>query len=593
MIYPPNLRDYQSDKDDFRLEIPEFYNFGFDVIDGRAASADKEAFIYVSTSGEPIERHRYSDLSAASNRLANVLRSLGAAKGDFALLQIPRVPAFYQVLIGCIKAGVVAIPGTVLLTARDMAYRINKSRARIAIVTAEHADKVDQAAAECPTLEHRIVIGGDSGGGSGGEPGTVRPGWTSFEAACAEASPGLSRDDVEPSRAGDLMLAYFTSGTTAHPKMVPRHRSYALAHVITGHYWMDLRQSDVHWTLSDTGWAKAAWGMVFPPFLAGAATVLYDAPQGFDVDAHLRLVEKLGVTTFCAPPTVFRIFAQTDLSQYDLSPIRHTFSAGEPLNPEAIRVWHEATGAMPHDGYGQTETINIVANYPGVPIRPGSMGLPVPGVEVNIIDDGGNILPDGEVGHIAVRTGSDPAGGAVGDETGGDKTGDDETTGAAQDKPWPPGLFRGYYEDPEGTAKSFRNGWYYTGDTATRDADGYIWFVGRSDDIISSASYRISPFEVESALQEHPAVAESAVVAKPDSLRGEIVKAYVILAPGNEPSEALKTEIQDFVKQQTAPYKYPREIEFREALPKTISGKIRRTELRDEARAEAGGGSPP
>ncbi len=570
MIYPPNLRDYRADREDFRLEIPEFYNFGFDVIDGRAASADKEAFIYVPTSGEPIERHRYSDLSAASNRFANVLRSLGAAKGDFALLQIPRVPAFYQVLIGCIKAGVVAIPGTVLLTAKDMAYRIDKSRARIAIVTAEHADKVDQAAAECPTLEQRIVIGGDSSGVSGGGE---RPGWTSFEAACAEASPDLSRDDVEPSRAEDLMLAYFTSGTTSHPKMVPRNHSYALAHVITGHYWMDLRQSDVHWTLSDTGWAKAAWGMVFPPFLAGAATVLYDAPPGFDADAHLRLVEKLAVTTFCAPPTVFRIFAQTDLSQYKLGSIRHTFSAGEPLNPEAIRVWHEATGAMPHDGYGQTETVNIVANYPGVPIRPGSMGLPVPGMDVNIIDDDGNILPDGEVGHIAVRTGSGPTGG-------------DDTGGGAQDKHWPPGLFRGYYEDPEGTAKSFRNGWYYTGDTATRDADGYIWFVGRSDDIISSASYRISPFEVESALQEHPAVAESAVVAKPDPLRGEIVKAYVILAPGSEPSEALKTEIQNFVKQQTAPYKYPREIEFREALPKTISGKIRRVDLRAEARGE-------
>ena len=548
MVYLPELRDYRTDRGKFQLTIPEFYNFGFDVIDGHAREADKPAFIFVDRSGETIEHHLFSDLSRSSNRFANVLCGLGAAKGDFALVMIPRMPAWYQVMIGCIKAGVVAMPSTVLLTPKDIAYRINKARARIAIVTAEHAEKVEAVRDECPSLERCILIGGE------------REGWVSYEPACAEASDTLSREDVEPTRADELMLAYFTSGTTSLPKLVPREHSYALAHIITGHYWMDLKRDDVHWTLSDTGWAKAAWGMLFPPWLMGATNVLYDADPRFDADLHLRLIGKLGVTTFCAPPTVYRLFAQTDLGRYDLSSLRHCFSAGEPLNPEAIRVWERATGTVPHDGYGQTETVNVVANYRGVPLRPGSMGLPVPGIDVQIVDDGGSIVADDEVGHIAVRI----------------------------TDPWPPGLFRGYYEDPETSEECFRNGWYYTGDTATRDKDGYIWFVARSDDIISSASYRISPFEVESALQEHPAVAESAVVGKPDPLRGEIVKAYVILAPGHEPSEALKTEIQDFVKQHTAPYKYPREVEFRQTLPKTISGKIRRVDLRADARAEAG-----
>ena len=318
---------------------------------------------------------------------------------------------------------------------------------------------------------------------------------------------------------------------------------------------MDLCEDDIHWTLSDTGWAKAAWGMLYPPWQMGATNVLYDGEARFDADVHLRLIGKLGVTTFCAPPTVYRLFAQIDLAHYELGSLRHCFSAGEPLNPEAMRVWKAATGTELYDGYGQTETINIVANFPCLPVRPGSMGKPVPGCETEVVDDEGRVVPVGEIGHIAVRDSDPPA----------------------------PGLFDGYYDDDESTAKSFHHGWYYTGDTATRDDEGYIWFVGRADDIISSAGYRISPFEVESALTEHPAVAESAVVGVPDDLRGQIVKAYVTLAAGFEPSDELVSDIQEFVKRQTAPYKYPREIEFRAALPKTISGKIRRVELREQA----------
>ncbi|MFL2654252.1 MAG: acyl-CoA synthetase [Alphaproteobacteria bacterium] len=534
--------NYKKIRDSYNLEIPEFYNFGFDVIEKRALEDDKTAFIYVSRDGSKIENHKFSDLNNDSNRFANVLCQLGIKKGDFAFVMIPRIPAWYQVMIGCIKTGVIAMPGTNLLTSKDIEYRINKSRAKLAIVTSESAEKIDDIVSNCPSIECLIVIGGD------------RKGWINYDKVCAESSTQLLREDVSKTRADDTMLAYFTSGTTAFPKMVPRDYGYAMAHSITGDYWMDLKKDDIHWTLSDTGWAKAAWGMLFPPWLIGATIVLYDGDLRFDAEKHLQLIKKLSVTTFCAPPTVYRVFAQTDLSNYDLSSIRHSISAGEPLNPEVMRVWKDMTGTDVYDGYGQTETINIVANIPGVEVRPGSMGRPVPGVEVDIIDDKGNVVPDGEVGHIGVKITS----------------------------PYPPGLFRGYYDDEVANAECFHDGYYFSGDTATRDKEGYIWFVGRSDDIISSASYRISPFEVESALQEHPAVAESAVIGKSDKIRGSIVKAFVILAEGYKASTELEKDIQDFVKAHTAPYKYPRSIEFRESLPKTVSGKIRRVELREQ-----------
>ena len=367
--------NYKKIRDSYNLEIPEFYNFGFDVIEKRALEDDKTAFIYVSRDGSKIENHKFSDLNNDSNRFANVLCQLGIKKGDFAFVMIPRIPAWYQVMIGCIKTGVIAMPGTNLLTSKDIEYRINKSRAKLAIVTSESAEKIDDIVANCPSIECLIVIGGD------------RKGWINYDKVCAESSTQLLREDVSKTRAHDTMLAYFTSGTTAFPKMVPRDYGYAMAHSITGDYWMDLKKDDIHWTLSDTGWAKAAWGMLFPPWLIGATIVLYDGDLRFDAEKHLQLIKKLSVTTFCAPPTVYRVFAQTDLSNYDLSSIRHSISAGEPLNPEVMRVWKDMTGTDVYDGYGQTETINIVANIPGVEVRPGSMGRPVPGVEVDIIDD--------------------------------------------------------------------------------------------------------------------------------------------------------------------------------------------------------------
>ena len=534
--------DYDAACRDFSLEIPETFNFAFDVVAKRAAEADKTALIAIDRTGKTVVTHSYSDLDRGANRFANVLLDLGAAKGDFAFVMIPRLAAWYHVLLGCMKTGVVAMPGTNLLTAKDIEYRVNRSGAKLLVVTADHVEKVEAVRAKCPSLEHLIVVDGDP-----------LEGWTSMAQACAAAPDTLDRTAVPPNTASDPMLIYFTSGTTSMPKMVERDHGYALAHSITQRFWMTLGEDDVHWTLTDTGWAKAAWGLVFPPLLAGAAIMLFDG-EGFDAEQHLRIIQEHQVTTFCAPPTIYRLFAQMDISGYDLTSLRHCIGAGEPLNPEAMRSWKAATGCDIYDGYGQTETVNIVANYPGMEVRPGSMGKPVPGIEIGIIDDDGNLCADGAVGHIAVKI----------------------------TDPYPPGLFKGYFRDDAGTAQAFRNGWYYTGDTATRDADGYIWFVGRSDDIISSAGYRISPFEVESALIEHPAVQESAVIGKPDALRGEIVKAFVILAPGHQGSDELTVEIQDFVKRITAPYKYPREIEYRDALPKTISGKIRRVELRAE-----------
>ncbi len=538
-----SLPDYAEAQRNFRLAIPEFYNFGFDLIDKRAALKDKAALLHVDANTGAVRTVRFSDLAVASNRFANALSGLGAKKGDYAFVMIPRIPAWYEVLVGCMKLGVVAMPGTNLLQPKDIEYRLNKSRARFAIVTADHAAKLDAVRAKCPDLAHIIVIG------------AAHAGATHYEAALAAASPALDRGALPKSRSDETMLAFFTSGTTAFPKMVPRDHAYAIAHAITARYWQDLRDSDLHWTVSDTGWAKAAWGMLFGQWQIGATLFLYNPAPGFDADAHLKAIGKYRVTTFCAPPTAYRTFAQHDLKPYDFSSLRHSLSAGEPLNPEVIRVWKDATGTEIRDGYGQTETVNVVANYPGVPVKPGSMGLPVPGIAVDVVDEEGRVSPVGETGHVGVKL----------------------------TEPWPLGLFRGYHEEPEANAKCFHHGYYYTGDTAYRDADGYFWFVGRADDLIGSAGYRISPFEVESALIEHPAVAESAVIGKKDALRGEIVKAYVVLAKGFEASDALVKELQDFVKKTTAPYKYPREIEFRAALPKTISGKIRRVELRADA----------
>lgn len=540
--FTKNDRSYAKARQDYRFACPEKFNFAFDIFDAHGQDPNKRAVLSVSPDGTNVAELTYRQLSERSNRFANGLKSLGLEKGDFACLVAGRRPEWYDAIFGCMKLGVVSMPGTNLLTGKDLAYRINYARARAVIVTPEHCEKIEAVRDECPTLKFFIVIG------------PARDGWISSEEMCASASDEIAPNDRPDIHRSDMMMGYFTSGTTGMPKMVPRDYSYALAHAATGMFWMDLQSDDVHWTLTDTGWAKAAWGMLFPQFLIGCTVVIYDG-AGFDAEFHLKMIKKLGVSTFCAPPTIYRILAQMDLSTYDLSSIRRSLGAGEPLNPEVIRYWQSVTGTTIADGYGQTETINIVGNYPDQPVKVGSMGQPVPGFDINIVSDAGEIMPDDEIGNIAIKI----------------------------TEPHPAGLFHGYYTGAELDRGPFKHGWYFTGDTATRDADGYFWFVGRADDLISSAGYRISPFEVESSLLEHEAVAESAVIGEPDDKRGQIVAAYIILASGFEASDALASEIQEFCKQQTAPYKYPRKVTFVSELPKTISGKIRRVELREDA----------
>ncbi len=544
-----NMTNYEQERAAFSLEVPEVFNFGFDVVDKWADDAQKLAMVWVGEDGREA-RHTFADIKRESNRFAHVLQKLGVGKGDGVMIVMPRVPQWHMMLVGMMKLGAVPMPGTVLLTPKDYEYRINLAEVRVVIVDAPNAPKVDAIRAQCPSLEYCIILGGP------------QEGWIDYDAAMAEATesftPPVTRHD-------DPAMIYFTSGTTGGPKMVLHTQaSYPLAHIITGKYWLDLQPHDLHWTLSDTGWAKAAYGVVFGPWCMGAAVFVQDSSGRFDAQETLRLVQQYGVTTFCAPPTAYRMMVLEDLPSYDLSQLRHCVGAGEPLNPEVIEMWKAGTGHTIYDGYGQTETVILVANYPCMEVKPGSMGKPLPGFDVSIVDASlGTELPPGQEGDIAVRV----------------------------QPQRPVGLFREYWKNPEETASSFQGDWYITGDRGRRDEDGYFWFVGRADDVIISAGYRIGPFEVESALIEHEAVAESAVVASPDEMRGTIVKAYIVLAPGHQPAPALAEQLQEHVKQLTAPYKYPREIEFVTELPKTISGKIRRVELRqrEETRKRRGG----
>ncbi len=536
------LDDYRRLREGFNLEVPGVFNYTADVIDDWAArDPDRPALVAVAADGTTITRRSFGGLAADADRAAHVLRSHGIGRGDRLLVQLPRVVEWYAVLLGAFKVGAVPIPGTTQLQAKDLQYRLNRSGALAIVCDEDGAAKVDHIGDRCPTLRVQLLVGGD------------RPGWRSWDVETAAAGDGPA--EPERTRSSDPLLIYFTSGTTANPKMVLHtHASLGIGHDITARFWHDLTPDDVMWAISDTGWAKAAWGKLFGQWRIGASVVMWNIVGKPDFDRLLQLIAELGVTCFCAPPTLYRAFVQMDLSTYDWSSLRHCTSAGEPLNPEVISAWEAATGTIPYDGYGQTETTCLVANYPGLPVKPGSMGLPTPGFDVEIVDDEGNVLAVGEEGHIAVRT-----------------------------DPRPVGLFVEYWKDPERNAEAFRQGWYYTGDRAFKDEDGYIWFVGRADDVILSAAYRIGPFEVESALIEHPGVVEAAVVGKPDSERGHIVKAFVVLADGYEASEELARELQDHVKAITAPYKYPREVAFLDELPKTVSGKIRRVELRSLA----------
>ena len=538
---PMNMTDYEATRADFELTVPDTFNFTRDVIEGWAARQPKRtALVAAGPTGERTVTWSFSDLGSRARRAANFLAELGVGKGDRIFVMLPRVPAWYEVLLGAFYLGAVPMPGTVQLTSSDIAHRIQRADASMVVVDEEGATKIDAIRDDCPSLTSTLVVGG------------ARSEWASWDAGLEAASDSVP--EVRPTSASDPLLIYFTSGTTGYPKMVLHtHASYGIGHEVTARFWQDLKPDDLHWTISDTGWAKAAWGKLFGQWRIGAANFLWDSRGKPDFELIPRLIRQYGVTTFCAPPTIYRQLVTMNLDPGNFSRLRHAVAAGEPLNPDTFEMWKRATGTEIHDGYGQTETCNVVANFRCLAKKPGSMGKPVPGYEVGVIDDDGETMAPGEIGNIAIRV--DPS--------------------------RPVGLFQEYWRDPESTEGAFRHGWYYTGDQAHVDDDGYFWFSSRADDVIISAGYRIGPFEVESAIMEHSSVAETAVIGVPDATRGEVVKAFVVLKPNTTPSDALAVELQEFVKQQTAPYKYPREVEFVTDLPKTISGKIRRVELRD------------
>ena len=550
-----NMTNYDETRRSFTWQVSDDYNFALDTIGHWATDPSKLAMLWLGPDGRE-ERYTFVHFDEASSRVAHALDRLGIQKGDRLLVMLPRVPEWWETMLGLMKLGAIGIPCTTLLTPKDIQYRAELAEAVGIVTDTAGAEKFAQVRAQCPTMRLALVVGET-------EESPAPEGCTGYHPAVDISSPTW---EDRRTISSDPALIYFTSGTVGYPKMVLHtHASYPIGHTdVTGRYWLDLTPDDLHWNLSEMGWAKAAWSNFYGPWGNGAAMFIQDARGKFTPRETLELLAKYPISTFCAPPTAYRLLVQEDLASHHLAALRHCVGAGEPLNPEVIDAWRQATGLTIHDGYGQTETVLLCGNFPGVEIRPGSMGKPAPGFDLAVIDQDGAELGPNQEGDIAIRV-----------------------------KPNRPlGLFQEYWRNPDAMARSFTGDWYLTGDRAYRDSDGYFWFVGRADDVIISAGYRIGPFEVESALVEHPAVVESAVVASPDPVRGEIVKAYVILAPGYEPSDQLATELQEHVKTVTAPYKYPREIEFITELPKTIFGTIRRVELRERERAKKAGRAP-
>ncbi len=535
---------YEDFYDHFEVNVPGNFNFGFDVIDGWAKEEpDKLALVWCDDHGGE-QKLTFTDLSHLSNRAAHYFKSLGLTKGDTVMLLLRRRWEYWFLMPALHKLGVLAIPATHILTVKDIVYRVEAAsvRAIVSLDDDEVMENVEQAAQQVSGPLMMISLDGK------------RPGWDGLHEKMASFPDTFERptgDDATTSR--DPMLIYFTSGTTGMPKMVLHNFTYPLGHIITARFWQNLHEKSLHLTVADTGWAKCSWGKMYGQWIAGAALFVYD----MDKFVPLNLLEKIShyrVTSFCAPPTIYRFLVREKLEDYDLSALEHLTTAGEPLNPEVFNRIYQLTGLKIAEGYGQTETTPIIASFSWLDIHPGSMGKPSPGYDVELVNESGEVCDVGEEGEIIVFT----------------------------RKQRPIGLFAGYYNDEAKTKAAWHYGAYHTGDVAWKDEGGYYWFVGRADDVIKSSGYRIGPFEVESALMEHDAVVECAISAVPDPTRGQIVKATIVLAKGYTPSEELIKELQDHVKRVTAPYKYPRRIEFVEELPKTISGKIRRAQLREQ-----------
>ncbi|HJJ60318.1 MAG TPA: AMP-binding protein [Methanocorpusculum sp.] len=546
--YSGNIGNYEETFKSFHIDVPKHYNFAFDVIDNWAKKDRNHlAMIWVNQAGVE-KKFTFWDLMIHSNEAANILMKFGIKKGDRVMLMLPRVPEWWFLVLGILKLGAVYCPSPHMLTVKDIAYRIRVGNFKMVITDRENMEKVDTVAEECPSLQFRMVTDDD--------PGERLPSpWIGYQHELKYPAPVSTRliaSAGHKTLATDPMLIYFTSGTTKDPKMVLHDYAHPLGQTVTAKFWHDLTEKDVHFTVSDTGWAKCGWGKIFGQWICGACIFVYDYRSKFLATELLPLIEKYGITSFCCPPTIYRMLIIADLKKFSFSELRTCTSAGEPLNPEVIKIWREGTGITIREGYGQTETCCCIATFPGMEIKQGSMGKPMPGWHIQLHDDDGHEVPKGDIGRIAISL-----------------------------DPRPAGLIREYLDNPEENAEMFSNGWYYTGDKARIDEDGYFWFVGRNDDVIKSSGYRISPFEVESTLLEHPAVKESAVVGSPDDIRGVIIKAFIVLHDGYTPSDRLVKDIQDFVKRTTAPYKYPRAIEFVAELPKSFSGKIKRGELRE------------
>ena len=519
---------------DIAFENEEKYNFAFDTVDALADKyPDKLAMLHLDAQ-KTERRFTFRDIKRASARAANYFKSLGIGKGDRVMLVLKRHYTFWFAILGLHKLGAVAIPATNQLKSHDFSYRFNAAgvKAIVCVGNDTTAAEVDLAASECPTLETRVMVGGK------------RDGWHDFEAESALFSTHFDRTE-DTACGSDPMLMFFTSGTTGYPKIACHSYKYALGHYPTARYWHDIRPSDLHLTISETGWGKALWGKLYGQWMAEGAVFTYDFDR-FNAADILPLFGKYHITTFCAPPTMYRMLIKEDLSGYDLSSIRHATTAGEALNPEVFSQFKKATGLSIMEGFGQTETTLTIANMAGTTSKLGSMGRAMPLYDIDIVDADGNSVGTGENGEIVVRT----------------------------DKRTPCGLFLGYYGDEEKTREVWHDGMYHTGDVAWRDEDGFFYYVSRIDDVIKSSGYRIGPFEIENVIMELPYVLECGVSAAPDEVRGQVVKASIVLTKGTEPTEELKREIQEYVKTHTAPYKYPRIVVFRDELPKTISGKI-------------------
>lgn len=542
-ISKENFSSYEDFVKNFQINIPDSFNFAYDVVDAIALeNPDKTAIVWCDDKGNEAT-FTFGQLKKQSDRTANFFKSIGIKKGDPVMLILKRRYEFWFCILALHKLGAVCIPATHLLTAKDLIYRNNAADIKMIVSVAEDEviSHIEASMEKSPTLLYKALVGGN------------KDGWYDFDQELEKASEDFVRPSgSEAASNDDMMLLYFTSGTTGMPKMVQHNFAYPLGHILTAKYWQNVQENGLHLTVADTGWAKAVWGKIYGQWLCGSAVFVYDYDK-FIPRNLLDVIIKHKVTTFCAPPTIYRFFIKEDLSKFDLSNLTHCSIAGEPLNPEVYNQFLKATGLKLMEGYGQTELTVTIATFPWMEPKPGSMGKPAPGYDIDIIDENGNSCDVGEEGQIVVRT----------------------------DKRKPAGMFGGYYRDKALTDKVWHDGVYYTGDMAWRDEDGYFWFVGRADDVIKSSGYRIGPFEVESALLEHPAVLECAITAVPDPDRGQIVKATIVLTKSYTPSDNLVKELQEHVKKVTAPYKYPRIIEFVKELPKTISGKIRRVEIRE------------